>query len=1327
MGEPNGNTPISQYVPLTKDTTVRSHSKGGLGRSAVVLAASALVVAPLAISMPASAQEPIDIDSGETKTYIVQLKADPVAAYTGGIRGLAATKPDQGEKVQAESTAAAEYETYLSSQQDKALATVGLDGDDKIYEYTVAFNGFAAEMTASQAARLAKASGVVNIWENEIRQPDTITTPDYLGLTGSDGVWNTYFEGQENAGSGMVIGMIDSGIWPENPAFGPLPAGTPIPETFDGVCDEGADTEENNFECNNKVIGARYYPEGNTVIEAEFLSPRDYGGHGSHTSSTAAGNFGVDVEILGIELGTMSGMAPAAQISNYKVCWEEEGCGSVGLIAAIDDATADGVDVINYSISGSSTSIIDPVEIAFLFAADAGVFVSTSAGNSGDTVGESSVAHNAPWTMTVAASTHDRNVNKEVTLGNGETYPGVGVDEAVEGPLVSAADAALTGVSAQAARECWLDADNDASNGQQPTLDPAVVAGNIVICDRGTVARTDKSAAVAQAEGIGMIQTNTTDAQSLNADFHAVPSIHVSATNGAPIKEYEATAEAPTAAISAPGVGEVIAPEMAGFSSFGPALAGGGDLLKPDITAPGVDVIAAVAPPGNGGLDFNSYSGTSMSAPHIAGLALLMAQENPEWSVAATKSAMMTTASPLNNVGEPIQRSGADATALDYGSGEVRAGDAYGPGLVYDADSGDYLDYICAVGQDEVFVDGFCDDVTMDASDLNYPSIAIGDLAGTQTVTRTVTNVSDTTETYVADVEAPEGITAVATPATFTVAPGESATYEIEIARTTAPLNEYTFGEIVLESDSFSVRSPIAVQPVAIAAPEEITGTGMSGEQDVEVTPGFTGVLNTDVDGLVPSQVQVQDVPTGDTIADAIYPYTVPEGSKTVRFAIYDSEVGDGTDVDLYVVNAANEIIALSADASSEESVTLDGLAAGNYRVLIDVFSGPDPLTVPVHGFIVTETDEGNLTVTPESSPVIQGETETLNVAWDDLEANSRYLGAVNYLEGDTAAGRTLVSIETGPWTAVERIGGANRFETAALIAAEYPEGVDTVFIASGEKFPDALSASAPASGSVVPGTMENSAVAAPVLLTRVDALPEATVEALDSIEPEQIVILGGPAAVSDDVADELAEYGDVARIGGKDRYATSANIARAYGTNVDTVYVASGENANFADSLSGGALAGTEGVPVLLTRGDRVDPSTADALEFLSADNVVVLGGPAAVSGDVYDAIGADERLSGATRYGTSAAIAAQFPADLEAAYVASGVSFPDALTGAALAGSRGVPTLLSTPSDVPDVVMEELDRVSPAYVGLLGGRAALSQDVEDELNASFPAWAAE
>ena len=224
--------------------------------------------------------------------------------------------------------------------------------------------------------------------------------------------------------------------------------------------------------------------------------------------------------------GSISGIAPRARIAAYKVCWETGAGGSCfnsDSVAAIDQAVADGVDVINFSISGSQTSFRDPVEVAFLFAADAGVFVSASAGNAGPA--SSTVAHPSPWLTTVAAGTHDRNYDAVLTLGNGTTVTGSSVNQVATGPapFVYAGDVGLPGADPTQVILCYSSADGG------NVLDPAKVAGKIVLCDRGVTARVNKSLAVKEAGGIGMVLANTS-ANTLNAEVHSVPTVHVAHT-----------------------------------------------------------------------------------------------------------------------------------------------------------------------------------------------------------------------------------------------------------------------------------------------------------------------------------------------------------------------------------------------------------------------------------------------------------------------------------------------------------------------------------------------------------------------------------------------------------------------------------------------------------------------------------------------------------------------------------------------------------------------------------------------------------------------------
>ena len=367
-------------------------------------------------------------------------------------------------------------------------------------------------MTGAQAQGLAKLPGVVAVTKQQLVKTDTSSTPSFLGLNdeAKRGLWTK--AGGNLKGEGVIIGIVDSGIWPESLSFTDRvdSNGRPAAKGFlayqqipgwHGKCVPGEGF--NASMCNQKLIGAQYFNAawgGNAGIADEaFASPRDFGGHGTHTASTAGGNANVPTTQDAAPFGSVSGIAPRARIAAYKALWETPTGGSgfnSDLVAAIDQAVADGVDVINYSVSGTSTNFADPVEIAFLFAADAGVFVAASAGNSGPTT--STVAHPSPWTTTVAAGTHNRNGTGSVTLGNGATYSGASfAGKTGPAPLIDATAAGVDGADPTQLGLCYGAADGAV------TLDPAKVTGKIVVCKRGVTARVNKSLAVKEAGGGG--------------------------------------------------------------------------------------------------------------------------------------------------------------------------------------------------------------------------------------------------------------------------------------------------------------------------------------------------------------------------------------------------------------------------------------------------------------------------------------------------------------------------------------------------------------------------------------------------------------------------------------------------------------------------------------------------------------------------------------------------------------------------------------------------------------------------------------------------------
>lgn len=960
--------------------------------------------------------------------YIVRMADDPVAAYDGGIKGYRATRPGKNKKLNPNDPAVVAYSRYLTDKHDALLNKVR--GGAKLYSYKFAYNGFAAKLTEAQANALRKEAGVLAVVKDELLQRDTVSTPEFLGLRDEDGLWDQ-LGGIDAAGEGIVVGIVDSGIWPENPSFSDRTGSNSKGKSgkldfrqlpgWHGKCTPGAYFTASD--CNQKLIGAQWFNAGYggdagvlAALPYEFASARDADGHGSHTASTAAGNADMDVVINGSYVGQASGMAPRARVAAYKVCWgvgNDGGCFGSDSMAAIDQAVIDGVDVINFSISGSRTSFLDQVEVAFLYAADAGVFVAASAGNSGPDA--STVAHNSPWLTTVAAGTHDRGYEAFATIeGDPAEYEGVSLG-AGAGPasLVYSANVGLAGEDSTEVTLCY-----------PGTLDPALVSGKIVLCDRGVIARVDKSLAVAQAGGVGMILANTSPS-SLNADFHSVPSLHVDTEVGDILRDYAITGEA-VATISPGESVPVDASHVAAFSSRGPALAGNGDLLKPDIMAPGVDIIAAISPYSGGGENYGTNSGTSMSSPHIAGLGALMKQLHPDWSPAMIKSAMMTSATQTTTGGDPI-----DVGPFGYGAGFVQPNAAADPGLVYDAGWDDWINFLCGMG---ALSQGNCealDAVPIDASDLNYPSIAIGALAGAQTVTRTVTNVTSSTLNVSAVVDAPAGVDVAVTPATLEVDAGESATYEVTFTVTDAAAPyTWAFGALTWSAGEYNVRSPIALYPVAISAPNEIALDGTSGSASFPVIFGYAGDYSVAVSGLTAADAQedsVADDPTDEFDTDdpasnqgyTSHDIEISAGVPLARFSTFNAYTSGDDDLDLFVYDADNNLVGVSAAGSSDEEVTLTNPAPGIYTVYVhgwqtdlSVNNGVADYTLFV--WLVSGADDGNLTATPSTATAAIAAEGQVDLSWSGLEENTKYLGVLSHQgNGGEEVGRTVVGVST--------------------------------------------------------------------------------------------------------------------------------------------------------------------------------------------------------------------------------------------------------------------------------------------------------------------------
>ncbi|HET7689728.1 MAG TPA: S8 family peptidase [Nocardioidaceae bacterium] len=977
----------------------------------VGLVAATLSTAP-SVTAAKNRPEPAAYAAGN---YIVLLKDIPAAAYAGGVKGYAATKPARGQKFDSTSAASVKYRGYLTAKHDQLLAKVGAT---KFYDYTVALNGFAAHLSAKQATVLSRTPGVLAVTPDKTRTIDTFNSPEFLGLRDQGSLWQQV-GGQANAGKGVIVGVLDTGVWPESKSFagsavkrnqaGQIIPGQGIRSSWRGICQQGE--LFNSQDCNDKLIGARFYVDGfgkQDVDKSDYLSPRDQDGHGSHTMSTAAGNAVSNVNVDGTAFGDISGMAPAAKVAAYKVCWTgdikagiPDGCSNSDSAAAVDQAVVDGVDVINYSIGGTSEpGSFDAVDVAFLFAAEAGVFVATSAGNNGP--GASTLGKwPTPWTTSAAASTHWI-AEQKLVLGNGQEFIGASTTGSLETPtpMVASRASAAAGVTEANAALCL-----------PGSLDASKVAGKLVVCERGVNARIEKSFVVKAAGGVGMVLVNT-NPNSLNGDLHAVPSVHLANTALQPIKDYLATANPVGSIVKLdPGESTTEVPEVAAFSSRGPSITTSGDILKPDIAAPGVDVLAAVSPAGptHFGRNYDLVSGTSMASPHIAGLGALLYQKHPTWSPMMIKSALMTTAVDHASTGAE------DGGVFAQGAGFVQPNPAADPGIVFDSNIIDWLGYLETLVGD---LDGaFGTNIpTVDGSQLNQASIALGSLTGVETITRTLRSVSGQAETYTPSVDL-DGISVTFEPATVTVPAGGTADVEITFTREDADANAYATGSLTWTGNQgHQARMPLAVRPLDVAAPAEVSGEGASGDVDIEVTSGFSGTLGSAVHGLVgatPSAESVTVGPFDDTapVADADtdrFEVTVAN-AKAIRF---DVDGAASADLDLWVyqvVDGEEELIDLAADGDADEAVTLLDPEDGTYVAYVNGFAGDGNYVWTQ--WTVGGADAGNLTVTPASQPVTVGEKVTFNAAWSGLDTTKRWLGLVGWTNGGTEVGRTVVSI----------------------------------------------------------------------------------------------------------------------------------------------------------------------------------------------------------------------------------------------------------------------------------------------------------------------------
>ncbi|MDP9443401.1 MAG: S8 family serine peptidase [Actinomycetota bacterium] len=935
---------------------------------ALTIAATAvttLVAGALLPGTSASAAEPT--------VHVVQLDDAPLASYRGGIPGLPATNPDVLGKTRLDvgSAASRAYLRHLAavhSTVETSIETALGHAVDRVHDYRYAFNGFAVELSDAEAARVRQLPQIAMVQPAFERELLTDAGPAWIG---AESVWSGASTGTAagTRGEGVVVGVIDTGINHDHPSFADVggdgynhknPRGR-----FYGACDPVTGAPF----CNDKLIG---------VWDFTGTTPLDDNQHGSHTASTAAGNrveAAVHAPTIDVKR-SISGVAPHANLITYKACIAV-GCLSPSLVAAIDQATADMVDVINYSIGGGSSNPWSDADAqAFLGARDAGVFVAASAGNSGpgaETVGSPS---DAPWITSVAASTHDRTfVNSVTNMSGGATTP----PGTLSGKSFTSGYGPATIVHA---------ADYGDALCRTPFA-PGTFNGEIVVCRRGINPRVEKGSNVKAGGAGGMVLVNTAaEGESTVADPHTLPAVHLGFDAGRQLEAWvrdggsgHTATIAGTTADQRPENGDV----MAGFSSRGPNPSVPG-VLKPDISAPGVDVLAAVhttdptAPP-----EYGLLSGTSMSSPHLAGAAALVRALRPGWTPAEVQSALMTTA--LDSTMRKEDGTTA-ADPFDMGAGRVDLTKAARAGLLFDEDAADYTAANPAAGGDP--------------TRLNLPSLASGDCAGTCTWVRAVRNPLSTSATWSVSTAAPQGMTLSVKPKRLSLAPGATGTLTVTADVTNLPAGSWRFAEVTLQekkAQAPAVHLPVAVLPGGAPTPVEITSASTTGSHvetltaPVRITDLTANVLGLQQGSATTHRLAQDPTPLEpyDGLGGTFHVNTdVPAGARLLAAEIASTTSSDldlfvGLDTDGDGAPDEGEEVCRSASEVALEACKITDPAAGKYWVMVQNWlTGQVVDDVELVVATVPGTDNGNLTVTGPSGVVREGERYDVTLAWNE-------------------------------------------------------------------------------------------------------------------------------------------------------------------------------------------------------------------------------------------------------------------------------------------------------------------------------------------------------
>ncbi|KAG5516017.1 hypothetical protein RHGRI_036907 [Rhododendron griersonianum] len=702
--------------------------------------------------------------------YIVTLRQAPASHYYGDELRVNTEDFDHGasggttrlDTPRSISRRDGHNSSYIARVHDSLLRKV-LRGESylKLYSYHYLINGFAVLVSSQQAEKLSRRREVANVVLDYSVRTATTHTPQFLGLP--QGAWARE-GGYESAGDGIVIGFIDTGIDPTHPSFsdGLTKSPYPVPEHFSGICEVTKDFPSGS--CNRKLIGARHFAasaitRGIFNASQDYASPFDGDGHGTHTASIAGGNHGIPVVVAGHHFGNASGMAPRSHIAVYKALYKSFGGFAADVVAAIDQAAQDGVDIISLSITPNRrppgiATFFNPIDMALLSAVKAGIFVVQAAGNTGPSA--KSMSSFSPWIFTVGAASHDRIYSNSIVLGNNLTISGVGLAPGTPMDTKYTLVSVIHALNDTAAvNDMYVGECQDASNLNQDLI--------FLQYYNSSLERDESTKKVVKFGAVASISGG------LKANYsHSAPKIMYYSARG-PDPEDSFLDDA--------------------------------DILKPNLVAPGNFIWAAWSSLGTDsvefmGEDFAMMSGTSMAAPHVAGLAALIKQKFPSFSPSAIGSALSTTASLYDKNAGPIMAQRAytnpdvnqsPATPFDMGNGFVNSTASLDPGLIFDLSYDDYMSFLCGINGSAPVVLNYtgqsCGVSTISGIDLNLPSITIAKLNQSRVVQRTVTNIAEN-ETYSIGWSAPYGVSLKVSPTSFSIAKGDRMVLTVSVNAT---------------------------------------------------------------------------------------------------------------------------------------------------------------------------------------------------------------------------------------------------------------------------------------------------------------------------------------------------------------------------------------------------------------------------------------------------------------------------------------------------------------------------------------------------------------